>query len=148
MILHLHRYFSEESRVKVAQGVSGDVDDRGSVTAFLPYLHAGLQHSLQDLGVRSVKELQAGVRAGTVRFEVRTASAQVEGGVHGLNSYVLRTLLMPHMLTAHAQVHEATLRISGGDATSLGFCRVAVPVCTLSTSANSVILCSNWQIFG
>lgn len=80
------RYFSESSAVKVAQGVSGDVQDKGSVTAFLPYLHVGVQHSLQDIGVKNVQALQDGVKAGTVRFELRTASAQVEGGVHGLNS--------------------------------------------------------------
>ena len=80
------RYFSETSAVKVAQGVSGDVQDKGTVHAFLPYLYTGLQHSLQDVGVRSVREFQDGVRAGTVRFELRTASAQIEGGVHGLNS--------------------------------------------------------------
>jgi len=84
------RYFSENSAVKVAQGVSGDVQDKGSVTAFIPYLYAGLQHSLQDVGVRSIAELQNGVRDGKVRFELRTASAQVEGGVHGLNSYTKR----------------------------------------------------------
>ncbi|EIN04299.1 IMP dehydrogenase [Punctularia strigosozonata HHB-11173 SS5] len=84
------RYFSESSAVKVAQGVSGDVQDKGSVTAFLPYLYTGVQHSLQDIGVRSVEELQTGVREGKVRFEMRTASAQVEGGVHGLNSYTKR----------------------------------------------------------
>ena len=80
------RYFSESSSVKVAQGVSGDVQDKGSVRQFLPYLHAGLQHSLQDIGRRSVSEMQQAVRDGKVRFELRTASAQVEGGVHGLNS--------------------------------------------------------------
>jgi len=84
------RYFSESSAVKVAQGVSGDVQDKGSVRDFLPYLHAGLQHSLQDIGVRNVQELQVGVSEGRVRFELRTASAQVEGGVHGLNSYTKR----------------------------------------------------------
>ncbi|KAM6493417.1 IMP dehydrogenase [Amanita muscaria] len=80
------RYFSESSAVKVAQGVSGDVQDKGSVKAFLPYLHVGVQHSLQDIGTRSIAELQESVKQGKVRFELRTASAQVEGGVHGLNS--------------------------------------------------------------
>ncbi len=80
------RYFSESSAVKVAQGVSGDVQDKGSVKAFLPYLYVGVQHSFQDIGVRSVSELQDNVKAGKVRFELRTASAQMEGGVHGLNS--------------------------------------------------------------
>ncbi len=80
------RYFSESSTVKVAQGVAGDVQDKGTVHAFLPYLYTGLQHSLQDIGVRNINELQEAARTGKVRFELRTASAQVEGGVHGLNS--------------------------------------------------------------
>ena len=93
------RYFSESSAIKVAQGVSGDVQDKGSVKAFLPYLHVGVQHSLQDLGVRSFSSLQQGVKEGKVRFELRTTSAQVEGGVHGLNSYVSVLVIKEMLIT-------------------------------------------------
>lgn len=52
----------------------------------MPYLAAGLKHSLQDCGMQSLDELHESVENGTVRFEIRTASAQLEGGVN-MESY-------------------------------------------------------------
>jgi hypothetical protein len=74
------RSFSKPSTVKVAQGVSGNM---GSVMDFLLHSPVMSQHSLQDLGVRNVQGLPAGVNAGRVRFESRTGSAQVRAEPEG-----------------------------------------------------------------
>lgn len=81
------RYFSEDDRIRVAQGVSGAVADRGSVKRFLPYLRMGVKHGFQDLGVRSISELHEQMYDGKLRFQVRTPAAQLEGNVHSLYTY-------------------------------------------------------------
>lgn len=58
---------------------------KGSVKLFLPHLYVGVQHSQQGVGVRTVSKLKEGVTRGKVRFDLRTTSAQMEGGVYGLN---------------------------------------------------------------
>ncbi|KAI7902531.1 inosine-5'-monophosphate dehydrogenase [Cokeromyces recurvatus] len=81
------RYFSEGDSVKVAQGVVGNVIDKGSARKYLSYLITGVQHSFQDIGCQSVTQFHENVYNGIVRFEKRTAAAQLEGGVHGLHSF-------------------------------------------------------------
>eukprot|EP00542_Grammatophora_oceanica_P007364 CAMPEP_0194069100 /NCGR_PEP_ID=MMETSP0009_2-20130614/87456_1 /TAXON_ID=210454 /ORGANISM="Grammatophora oceanica, Strain CCMP 410" /LENGTH=448 /DNA_ID=CAMNT_0038722261 /DNA_START=16 /DNA_END=1362 /DNA_ORIENTATION=+ len=76
--------------VKVAQGVSGAVQDKGTLRRYIPYLIQGVRHGLQDAGIRSVEEAQEFLYNDKLRFEIRSPAAQKEGGVHGLHSYQKR----------------------------------------------------------
>jgi IMP dehydrogenase len=81
------RYFMKEGDIKVAQGVSGLVVDKGSVLDLVPCLLHGLKQAFQDLGLRSIAELHQALDEGRLLFEARSFSAQREGGVHSLFSY-------------------------------------------------------------
>eukprot|EP00759_Apiculatamorpha_spiralis_P050810 PhF_6_TR4905/c0_g1_i1/m.6955/K00088/IMPDH, guaB; IMP dehydrogenase len=81
------RYLSEGQRIQVAQGVAGTVIDKGSVTQLLPYVYKGLQQAAQDVGELSFEIIRKKTMQGQIYFERRSATAQAEGGVHGLHSY-------------------------------------------------------------
>jgi IMP dehydrogenase len=84
------RYFGSEATMKVAQGVSGSVVDKGSLRRYIPYLVQGLKHGMQDLGQKTLAQMHEGIDAGTVRFELRSPAAQREGGVHNMFSFEKR----------------------------------------------------------
>merc|ERR1719265_3136841 len=81
------RYFGTQSTVKVAQGVCGTVQDKGSIKNYVPYLTQGMKHGLQDIGAQSLDSLRQMLYQGSLRFEIRSPAAQREGGVHGLHSF-------------------------------------------------------------
>lgn len=76
--------------VRVAAGVSGAVVDKGPLQKYLPYLCQSVRHGLQDMGARSLEEMWRMLNDGSLRFELRSPSAQREGGVHDLHSFSQR----------------------------------------------------------
>ena len=75
---------------KIASGVNGAVQDKGSLNSYFPYLCQSIRHGLQDMGVRSLTMLWERLYNGELRFEIRSPSAQKEGGVHDLHSFSQR----------------------------------------------------------
>lgn len=80
------RYFASGAPVKVAQGVSGAVVDKGSLRRYLKYLIQGVKHGLQNIGAKHVTDLAMMNESGSMRFELRSPAAQKEGGVHSLHT--------------------------------------------------------------
>lgn len=81
------RYLSDTQNLKIAQGVSGTVKDKGSVRRTVPYLAQAVKQGFQDLGVQDVPQARRGLYNGSMRMECRTGAAQHEGGVHDLLTY-------------------------------------------------------------
>jgi len=82
------RYLADaKDAVKVPQGVTGTVVDKGSLVDYLPYLMKGLQQAFQDMGYRDVPSLHHALWEGRLRMERRTPNAAAEGSVHSLQSY-------------------------------------------------------------
>lgn len=81
------RYFADDQKIRVAQGVSGAVIDKGTIFEFLPYLIQGVCHAFQDIGQKNIADLHAALYQQKLRFERRSLAAQMQGGVHNLYSY-------------------------------------------------------------
>lgn len=81
------RYSYNSREVKVAQGVSGEVASKGSITRHIPYLIGGVKSGLQNLGYSTLQELHTALYNGTLLLEVRSFCSQREGNVHDIFNY-------------------------------------------------------------
>lgn len=83
-----NRYFYNQlDNVKVTQGVSEAIVDRGTVLRFLLYLQCVIRHSCQAIGAKDMKILKSLIFCELLRIEKQTPAAQAEGNVHGLFSH-------------------------------------------------------------
>jgi len=81
------RYFSDQKKLLIPQGVSGAVVSKGSIHRYVPRLAMAVKHGFQDLAHRSVVELHGALRDSSQRFQIRSPTAQREGNVHDLHSF-------------------------------------------------------------
>lgn len=70
--------------------VRGAVSDKGPLCRYIPYLCQSIRHGMQDMGTISIAKMHEELYDGKLRFELRSTSAQKEGGVHDLHSYSQR----------------------------------------------------------
>ncbi|DBA92305.1 TPA: hypothetical protein ACH3X2_003728 [Trebouxia sp. C0005] len=81
------RYYGDTQNIKIAQGVSGTVKDKGSIRQTVPFLLQASRQGFQDLGARDLASAHGLLRSGQMRLECRTGAAQAEGGVHDMHSF-------------------------------------------------------------
>ena len=78
---------NDDTSIKVAQGVSGTVLGKGSISKYIPYLVQSIKHGFQDIGVNNINTMHTELYNGNIEFELRSISAMKEAEIHDLLSY-------------------------------------------------------------
>uniref|UniRef100_A0A7S0UKQ8 Inosine-5'-monophosphate dehydrogenase n=1 Tax=Polytomella parva TaxID=51329 RepID=A0A7S0UKQ8_9CHLO len=81
------RYLSDTQNLKIAQGVSGIVKDKGSVRKTVPFMAQAVKQGFQDMGVKDMKMAREWLYSGEMKMETRTSAAQAEGNVHDMVAF-------------------------------------------------------------
>lgn len=81
------RYYGDTQNIKIAQGVSGTVKDKGSIRQTVPFLLQATRQGFQDLGAKDLASAHNLLKTGQMRLECRTGAAQAEGGIHDMHSF-------------------------------------------------------------
>ena len=63
------RYLGDKSKLKISQGVSGVVADKGFVLRLIPYTMCAVKQGFQDLGVSSLQDARNNCKSGVLRLE-------------------------------------------------------------------------------
>jgi len=78
------RYGTQNSNIRVPEGVSGMVSSRGSISEWVPCLMQGVKQGLHKIGLSSLNKIQSALNQNTLRLEKRSEGAKREGQVHSL----------------------------------------------------------------
>lgn len=82
---HSDRYMTHE-RI-VAQGVSGEVLAKGSLSEHLSQIIDGVKSGLQNMGIKSIDDIPALNEQERIRWEEKTNATIAEGNVHSLHHF-------------------------------------------------------------
>lgn len=81
------RYGTQQSQVKIPEGVTGKVSLKGNVREWIPMLMQGVKQGMHKMGVRSLSQGHALIDSNVLQVERRSEGAKREGFIHSLFSY-------------------------------------------------------------
>ncbi|CAD2103041.1 inosine-5'-monophosphate dehydrogenase, putative [Plasmodium vinckei] len=67
--------------IKISQGVSASLVDKGSVLNLIPHLVKAVKHGFQSIGAKNIQQLHSKLYSGDLKFDIRSINSIKEGKV-------------------------------------------------------------------